>query len=266
MYTDSLSLSDLQLLLIEPSEMQQKVIRRSLEVLGIDKVDSAHTFAEAWQRMRQTKPDLIISALYLPDGQADEFLLAMRQDPDWQQQAFMLVSSERNRAHFEAMKQSGVLAILPKPFDAQDLKRATRATLDFLHHNELELELFDITQVRVLLVDDSRMARRHIRRVLENMGVENIQEAENGREACDILNHANFDLVVTDYNMPEMDGRELATFVRQHPDHSHLPILMVSSEANDQHLANISQAGVDAICDKPFEPAEVRKLLQRLLS
>ncbi len=266
MLTDTLSLSDLHLLLIEPSDMQQKVIRRSLEELGVHKIDSAHSFAEAWQLMYSAKPDLIVSALYLPDGQADDFLLQLRQDPNWQQQAFMLVSSERNREHLERMKQSGVLAILPKPFAAQDLLRAAKATLDFLHHQELELELFDITQVRVLLVDDSRMARRHIRRVLENMGVEQLLEAENGKEAANLLNEHNFDLVVTDYNMPEMDGRELAELIRQHPNHSHLPILMVSSEANDQHLANISQAGVDAICDKPFEPAEVRQLLQRLLS
>ena len=63
-----------------------------------------------------------------------------------------------------------------------------------------------------------------------------------------------------------MDGKELTETVRQSNAYSHIPILMVSSEANDTHLANIAQAGVDAICDKPFEPATVRDLLFKIMS
>ena len=75
-----------------------------------------------------------------------------------------------------------------------------------------------------------------------------------------------FDLVVTDYNMPEMDGRELSEFIRFNPETTHIPIIMVTSESADSaHMANIQQTGVNALCDKPFEPTEVRQMLAALL-
>ena len=74
-----------------------------------------------------------------------------------------------------------------------------------------------------------------------------------------------FDLIVTDYNMPEVNGQELAQYIRNESHQSHVPILMVSSEANDTHLANIAQSGVNAMCDKPFEPNTVKKLIYQLL-
>lgn len=74
-----------------------------------------------------------------------------------------------------------------------------------------------------------------------------------------------FDLVVTDYNMPEVDGRELTRYIREQSQQSHLPILMVTSESKDTHLANIEQDGVNALCDKPFEPHVVKQILFKLL-
>jgi two-component system chemotaxis response regulator CheY len=160
-----------------------------------------------------------------------------------------------------------VAAILPKPFKPVHLSRALRASLDLINSEELDLDLFDVHQVRVLLVDDSRLARNHIRRVLEGMGLQKIMEAENGAMALTLIHENTFDLVVTDYNMPEMDGRELAEFIRFNPETAHVPIIMVTSESTDSlHMANIQQTGVNALCDKPFEASEVRRMLASLLS
>ena len=135
------------------------------------------------------------------------------------------------------------------------------------HMNPRELNSFDIEQVRVLLVDDSRLARNHIRRVLKNLGIQQIIEAENGADALTYLKDHTFDLVFTDYNMPEMDGRELSEFIRFNPETAHIPIIMVTSESADSaHMTNIQQTGVNALCDKPFEPKEVRTMLAALLS
>jgi len=81
-----------------------------------------------------------------------------------------------------------------------------------------------------------------------------------------IIQQQYFDLVVTDYNMPEMDGRELTEYIRTQSWQSSVPILMVSSESNESRLAAVTQAGVSGVCDKPFEPAMVRGLLQKMLS
>ena len=70
---------------------------------------------------------------------------------------------------------------------------------------------------------------------------------------------------MTDYNMPEMDGRELTEFIRTQSWQSTVPILMVSSESNQSRLSAVVQAGVSGVCDKPFEPAVVRGLLEKML-
>jgi len=74
-----------------------------------------------------------------------------------------------------------------------------------------------------------------------------------------------FDLIVTDYNMPEMDGKELIQHIRSELKNSFIPILMVTSEQNETRLGSIQQAGVSGICDKPFEPQTVKEMLFRVL-
>ena len=101
---------------------------------------------------------------------------------------------------------------------------------------------------------------------LQDMGIETIIEAENGVDAVALLQQHHFDLIVTDYNMPEMDGKEFAEHVRQKSDQRSIPILMVTSVSDESRLAMVEQVGVSAICDKPFEPNNIRELLMKLLS
>ena len=264
--SDLTAIANLSILLVEPSEVQQKLIIKSLTQCGVTQVETASNQAQTLALLEKYQPDLVISSMYLADGTADSLLQSIRSNPRTESQAFMLISSERNKKYLEQLRQSGVLAILPKPFSADAITRALKATLDIITEEEVELEHFDVTLLRVLVVDDSRFARKHIIRVLAGMGIPAPVEAQDGKQAIEKLNEQSFDLIVTDYNMPEMDGRELTETVRGSNAYSHIPILMVSSEANDTHLANIAQAGVDAICDKPFEPATVRELLYKIMS
>jgi len=178
----------------------------------------------------------------------------------------MLVSSETRKSHLEVFKQSGVVAILPKPFTRHHLGSALNATLDVLDSEHIELAYYDIESLRVLIVDDSRMARNLIRRVLSNLGIVHLIEAEDGREAINRLGSETVDLVVTDYNMPEVNGLELTEFIRHSELHAHLPVLMVTSEANEAHLSQVAQSGVNALTDKPFEPETVKRLLIQMLN
>lgn len=256
---------DLHILLIEPSSTQRKIIMQQLSHEHVRAIDAVGTQAEAVAFLNRLRPDLVISSLYFEDGSADRLLQHIRATGSLSDLPFMLISSENRREQLEIFKQSGVVAILPKPFNRRHLASALNATLDLLDHDELELEMFDVDSIRVLVVDDSRMARRHIMRVLQNLGIRHLIEAADGREAIERLQREMVDLVVTDYNMPEVNGAELAEFIRHSELHAHLPIMMVTSEANDAHLRNISQSGVDALADKPFEPDTVKKLLVRIL-
>lgn len=262
---DDLKPSDLNILLVEPSNAQSKVIEHELGLEGIHSIDFVSGKEEALHRIDQVCPDLVISSLYFSDGTGLELLREIRGQIELEDLPFMLVTSEVRRERLEEFKQSGVVAILPKPFNHDNLSRAINATLDFLTPNEIELELFDPETLRVLLVDDSKLARKVIARVLNNLGITDITEAPDGSDAIEILSQKIFDLVVTDYNMPEVNGRELTEYIRHSVEHSHLPVLMVTSEANEAHLENIAQSGVNAMMDKPFEPESVRRILASIL-
>ncbi|ETX10382.1 chemotaxis protein CheY [Marinomonas ushuaiensis DSM 15871] len=260
------AIGDLSFLLVEPSDTQKKIITKALKDAGIKQIEYANNIQETIESLSSFPPDLVISSMYLPDGSANELIDRIQANKATENQCFMLISSERNRDNLEHLRQSGVLAILPKPFNPKDLLRAIHATLDLIVEEEINLEIFDPRTLRVLVTDDSRMARKHISKTLNSMGIEDIQFAENGKEAIELLAQSEFDLIVTDYNMPEMDGRELTESVRQDPELAHIPILMVSSNSEDSQLSNIAQEGVDAICGKPFEPSVVRKLLAQILN
>ncbi|WP_394130242.1 response regulator [Shewanella maritima] len=262
---NQLSPEELSILLIEPSETQRKIIRSLLNKEGVTQIKTAANLAQATESITRYKPDLIASALHFDDGEATELLHYIKSDPQLQDIQFMLVSSECRRENLEVFRQSGVVAILPKPFDAHHLATALNSTIDLISHEELDLTHFDVQNLRVLVVDDSRMARNVIKRTIGNLGIVNITEATDGQEAIDQMQQQMFDLVITDYNMPSVDGLALTQFIRNESTQSHVPILMVSSEANDTHLSNVSSAGVNALCDKPFEPKLVKQILYQLL-
>ena len=260
------SFQDLSVLLVEPSHVQARIIRDALEKLGIERVSVAERGDAALSRMREAAPSVVISAMYLPDMSGVDLVHAMRADDALVATPFVLVSSETRPQVLDPVRQSGACAIVPKPFSEAQLAAALRATLDYLNPSAMLDASVDLEQLRVLLVDDSANARRFIRHVLGNLGIENFIEAANGREAMVALAETMVDLVITDYNMPEMDGRALVEHIRQQSWQSSVPILMVTSESNMSRLAAVEQAGVSAICDKPFEPSMIKRLIEQALA
>lgn len=260
-----LKIEDLSILLVEPSLAQSKIILSELREAGVCAVEVCQSITSALGRLKEYLPDLVISSMYFPEGTGTDLVTSMRKDPHLEALPFMLVSSEEKFEYLDPIKQAGVVAILPKPFDGEDLKRALISTLDYLEGEDIELDSFDIQDVRILLVDDSPLARKHIGRVLGNLGAAKIVEAKDGKEAIGLLQEREFDLVVTDYNMPVMDGEELLKYIRTQSSQSYVPVIMVTSEKNQATLSSIKQQGVSAMCDKPFDTTHVKSLLRRLL-
>lgn len=261
-----LGFGDLLIALIEPSTTQQKVISNYMTSYGVDKIELFSDGRSALSAMHRAQPDLVISAMHLPDMTGTELVQSMRSSNDLRDIPFMLISSETQIRYLEPIRQAGAIAILPKPFDPTNLRDALMATLEFADPTNLQTEAFSVEDLTVLVVDDSPMARRYVRRVLGNMGVQHITEAEDGEDAIRILTTRSFDLMVTDFNMPQVDGEALVRYVRTESNRPSMPILMVTSEQDVGRLAQVEQAGVSAICDKPFEPCTVRNLLERILS
>jgi two-component system chemotaxis response regulator CheY len=260
-----LTVDDVYVLLVEPSNAQQKIIGRFLRDIGINNRSWVRTGEEAIASMRKTVPDLVISAMHLQDTTGTKLVQTMRGDATLQSIPFMLISSETHYRYLEPIRQAGVIAILQKPFTFEQLKKAIDSTIYYLEPGEVGNNCLSGDELNVLVVDDSAMARKHITRVLNNMGIERITTAENGAQALQLVAEHYFDLIVTDYNMPQMDGAELVEHVRRGSDQASIPIIMVSSETDESRLAAVNQAGVSAICDKPFDAFTVKQLIEKFV-
>jgi two-component system chemotaxis response regulator CheY len=260
-----MNVKDLSVILVEPSLTQRKLITKQLNALGISQIKAFSKGCDALQALPTCKPDVVISSLYLPDMTSTDLVFEMRDDEELLQTAFMLISSETNLSYLDPIRQAGAVAILPKPFSHEDLNLALQATLDYVETPNLELHDIDTESLQILLVDDSPMSRKHIRRILEAMDIENITEAGNGAEAATLINQHYYDLVISDYNMPEMDGQELLEYIRTQSGQPGLPVLMITSESNENRLAAVQKSGVSAICDKPFTTESIQSLLQQIL-
>ena len=261
-----IAISDLSIFLIEPSSTQQQIIIKYLKDLGITHITPYKSAHDALNDLANNEPDLVISAMHMQDMTGTELIQSMRENEATMDVPFMLISSETSFRYLDPIRQAGVIAILPKPFQPEQLLAALRNTIDFILPAEFSSHDYENEELEVLVVDDSSTARRHISRVLTNLGINKITEATNGKEAVQIIDGQYFDLIVTDYNMPEMDGHELVEFIRTKSSQSSIPILMVSSESDESRLAAVQQVGVSAVCDKPFEMDNVRQILKQMLS
>ena len=81
-----------------------------------------------------------------------------------------------------------------------------------------------------------------------------------------MLQQQTFDLIFTDFNMPLMDGEQLTQYIRNSSNQPSVPILMVTSELNETRLAGVRQAGVNAICNKPFDTLQIKAIIKSLLA
>lgn len=261
-----LEVQHLVIALVEPSPVQSQIICKAFRELGIDQVKTFTNGTDLLEHLKKAQPDVVVSSFYLPDMTGTELVFQIRGDTDIRDTPFILISSETNPRLIDPIRQAGTMAILPKPFTPHQLDRALNATLDYLNVDNLtDSNGIDFAELNVLIVDDSVMARRHIRTILERLGIEKITESWCGKDAIPIIDSTLFDLIFTDYNMPIMDGKELVEYIRTKSMQSSVPVFMVSSESNSGRLSAVQEAGVSAICDKPFETEVVRNLLLQFL-
>jgi two-component system chemotaxis response regulator CheY len=262
---DEIAIKDLSVAVVEPSVMQGRIIITHLDELHIEKIQYYARGNDALEGLRRFPPDLVISAMYLPDMDATELVQTIRNDPALESVPFMLISSETSLDSLEPIRQAGVVAILPKPFAVSDFTKAVHATLEYIRVDTTSEQELEFETMRVLVVDDSPLARKHIARVLKNIGISNIDTAENGDEAVKLIEACFYDLIITDYNMPEMDGQQLTRYIRDSSSQAGVPVLMVTSEADENRLTAVRQAGISGMVDKPFDPATVKKLIRNLI-
>ena len=126
------------------------------------------------------------------------------------------------------------------------------------------------TDLKFLIVDDFSTMRRIVRGLLKEIGYINADEAEDGAVAMNLLKASKFDFVVSDINMPNMNGFELLGHIKKDESLKHLPVLMVTAEARKEDIVRAAQDGAAGYIVKPFTKAtleeKVQKIMQKLMA
>lgn len=120
------------------------------------------------------------------------------------------------------------------------------------------------TNMKILIVDDFSTMRRIVKNLLRDLGFNNTVEADDGLTALPILKKGGIDFVVTDWNMPGMQGIDLLKNIRADAELKHLPVLMITAEAKREQIVEAAQAGVNGYIVKPFTAATLKEKLDKI--
>jgi two-component system chemotaxis response regulator CheY len=122
------------------------------------------------------------------------------------------------------------------------------------------------TVKRILIVEDSAMTRSMIKAVIDDLGDIETVEASTGFEALKALPADSFDMIITDINMPDINGLELINFVKKDEQYRELPLLIISTEKSDEDKRRGLNIGANDYLTKPFKPEDLHEKLRKLLS
>ena len=135
-----------------------------------------------------------------------------------------------------------------------------QAANDWIDYGEVMAK----ADLKILVVDDFSTMRRIIRNLLKELGFPNVTEAEDGVDALRKLQGGNFEFVVSDWNMPNMNGLDLLKSVRADPSLKHIPVLMVTAEAKKENIIEAAKAGANGYIVKPFTAATLDEKLNKI--
>ncbi|CAE6889914.1 Chemotaxis protein CheY [Paraburkholderia nemoris] len=119
--------------------------------------------------------------------------------------------------------------------------------------------------MKILVVDDFPTMRRIVRNLLKELGYSNVDEAEDGQAGLARLRSGTYDFVISDWNMPNLDGLAMLKEIRADAHLMHLPVLMVTAESKKENIIAAAQAGASGYVVKPFTAATLDEKLNKIL-
>jgi two-component system chemotaxis response regulator CheY len=123
----------------------------------------------------------------------------------------------------------------------------------------------EVTTKSILIVEDSATTRSLIKAIIDEMGDFNTIEASSGFEALKLLPTEEFNLVITDVNMPDINGIELIIFIKNNPRYNHIPLIIVSTERSEEDRKKGLALGAIAYVTKPFKAHELREAIKQAI-
>ena len=252
-----------KVVIVEQSRLQAAMITRLLKDFGIHEVLACASGTEALEALALIPTGIVLISLQLPDMSGLLLAERIREGLRWSRVTAIIMTSDAVVPSFqEAVSHLGRVGLIQKPFDSATLAD----TICKLQRAELDetLAFNGLASRRVLIVDDSSIARKSIQKTLTELGFVNFTTADDGKPAVELMRQQDFDLVITDYTMPDMNGRDLVAWIRQQSRQKAVPIVMVTTEYEPAKLAEVYQLGVSAICGKSFDMDMVRNIIFRL--
>lgn len=118
--------------------------------------------------------------------------------------------------------------------------------------------------MKILIVDDFSTMRRITENLLNDLGFSNTEEADDGQTALPMLKTGNYDFLVTDWNMPGMDGLTLLKTIRADENLGQIPVLMITAEARREQIVIAAEAGVNGYVIKPFTATTLKEKIDKI--
>lgn len=119
--------------------------------------------------------------------------------------------------------------------------------------------------LKILVVEDSSTTRGLITAAVEFIDGLEIFESKNGFEALKLLPHHHFNLIITDINMPDINGLELVSFIKKNQNYKHIPLIIITTEGSERDKEKGLSLGADEYMVKPFNPEELQRLVKKYL-
>lgn len=250
-----------KILILDNSKAHARLLRSNLESRSIT-VKTERAADVALLEIVKWNPDLLITAVEVGDINGFDLCLILRMIPDFAGMPIIIMSSH------ETDSTSRKAAAAGADYYVQKDKNLVAEINDGI--DKLLFKSADISGQRarkrsinsVLVVDDSSTMRRIIRNILSSIGIRRIIEAENGARGLKELSENTVDMVISDWNMPKMNGLQFVESIRANPIYKDLYFVLVTAEGTKE-IRKAKRAGADDYLNKPFTVESMKNLIAR---
>jgi len=248
-----------KVLLADDSSTARQIIKRELIMMGFEdqNIRDAADGEQALKFLGKTDFHMIISDWHMPNMDGLELLKAVKGDGRFKAIPFLMLTSEAEREKISKAFESSADQYIGKPFTSVPFQKTI---------NKLLLGSSSYEDKKVMIIDDSAVLRSILAKNLEQVGFlkDNIIESMNGEDGLEKLMVEKFDLVITDWYMPKMDGLEFVKMLKDREHLKNIPLLMVTSEMDSRKELEAFRAGVSAYIIKPFTANDLESKIKEV--
>ena len=250
-----------KVLLVEPSKLQGMMIGNQLKSIGITDVKFALSGADALEQLSKGGFKAIVCSQNLPDFSGIELAQKVKAPPSGKDISFILITSNID-TEIESLSATVDFKILRKPFTPEQLQSTLKSNLP-------TVSITSTTQPStktVLLVDDSSFARKRMLGILKTMGFEDVVEAVDGAQGLAMAQSRPFLFVISDFHMPNLDGKGFVEGLSQDAKLKNLPVLLITSEPDSFLLDPIRKLKSCRILSKSTEAAGLKSEISKFIA